>query len=767
MSFEINITPTARLLRMIGNFEMKGWQCIAELIDNSIDGLIDTKLNNKKIDVYIPTDSEIKNNSKPISVEDNGKGMNNYELENALTAGSSSRDSTGENLGLFGVGFNIASARLGDKVKVRTSQKDMDHDIVTTIDLIALQDKKRQDKTTRVTAKKEPKTFDSSGTKIQVYDYIPRTKSLLRNRKNIKEAINEAYSASLFDRHGITLMINGDIINPYRFCIWNKNRSVKHAKHGDIPAYFNIEKTILEKAYYSKKYETYIDADTANNMDKSEVIVRNIEIEGWVGIQRFLDPKNYGINIIRNGRIILKLEKDKFFNWHNPDHMDPDTIMKHTKYWKGTYVEEYPIDQVVLGGRIVGEIHANFIHPNYTKDNLENEQDSSWLKVVRELRGAGPFQPDLNAALGYEQNLSPLSLLYQGFRKPHPPGKKTLIGGDRNKKALHPKARTMAAFFFDGKAEYQDDSKWYEMVLEAEITKDPDEEEDVTNTTIDENSGQDDNDDNPENEFPNSKKIDEKTYDIQSYINERPINVDIYEYMPKEEDANPIIFRPKGYAEFNAYINMNNDLFRDFTDEWEDLILLEVASMFQNRKADKSSFQLSSIYYELKKKYQRDSMLDVNMLVNDSKSLVEEMQTFLVESKQEVNISLGDLLNDEELKVLKNNYLKIKRVNLDNDSLNELIQDSSYLEYMELKYIFKYISLLPEQILDGNFFNFPYNTLDEEQKQEYLDEYLGYLNDVKWFIYTLQDMSPNMVKEFKDMMIRNRFGLQYLNQQRN
>jgi hypothetical protein len=65
---------------------------------------------------------------------------------------------------------------------------------------------------------------------------------------------------------------------------------------------------------------------------------------------------------------------------------------------------------------------------------------------------------------------------------------------------------------------------------------------------------------------------------------------------------------------------------------------------------------------------------------------------------------------------------------------------------MELKYIFKYISLLPGQILDDNFFNLPFNTLDEEQKQEYLEEYLGYINDVKWFIYTLQDMPPNMIK---------------------
>ena len=61
-------------------------------------------------------------------------------------------------------------------------------------------------------------------------------------------------------------------------------------------------------------------------MNKNEIVERNIEIEGWVGIQRFHDRNNYGINVIRNGRIILKLEKDLFFNWHNPDDIPEDEI---------------------------------------------------------------------------------------------------------------------------------------------------------------------------------------------------------------------------------------------------------------------------------------------------------------------------------------------------------------------------------------------------------------------------------------------------------
>ena len=68
---EINITPGASVLKTIGNLPLKGWECVAELIDNSLDGLIDTNNNlDKSINVYIPTQTEITKNLKPLSIMD-------------------------------------------------------------------------------------------------------------------------------------------------------------------------------------------------------------------------------------------------------------------------------------------------------------------------------------------------------------------------------------------------------------------------------------------------------------------------------------------------------------------------------------------------------------------------------------------------------------------------------------------------------------------------------------------------------------------------
>jgi len=480
MSIEINITPGVSLLRHLGNTEIKGWQCVAELIDNSIDGLVENKHEKDKIiDVYIPSTNEVKTGSVPLKIEDNGKGMSVEDLENALTAGMSGKEAVSSSLGLFGLGFNIATSRLGDKVVIRTALEDMNFELEAVIDLIDLKAKTRTDKTTRILVDKKPKTFKKSGTIIEVSRFHPRSKNLL-NRRVISDALNRAYSSSLFDKYGILLRINKKEINPYKFCIWNIDRSVPMPgdKIKRIPVYYDFDGEIIDKAYFSKKFNTYIDAETAASLEKSEVVEKEIRIDGWVGIQRYLDPINYGINVIRNGRIILNLEKDIFFKWHNLDEIDPDIIMNHTQYWRGSYLEEYPIDNKVLGGRIVGEIHANFIHPNYSKDGLENKTDAYWLKVVKFLKGSGPFQPELNKALDYEENTSPLSMLFQGFRKPNPAGYKHLIGGIDSKNPSHAKARSMADFFYAGEKEYQDDTKWYEMVEIAEIGMDPDEEGD-------------------------------------------------------------------------------------------------------------------------------------------------------------------------------------------------------------------------------------------------------------------------------------------------
>jgi HSP90 family molecular chaperone len=124
-----------------------------------------------------------------LCIKDNGIGMTPEELENCLKAGYTSQSS--DNLGLFGMGFNIATARLGDVVEVWTSTKDMDNEIGVRIDLIEMQKTKNFERELLI----RNKTFKISGTSIEISKFHPRAEKLL-NRTHIQKELNRIYSKS-------------------------------------------------------------------------------------------------------------------------------------------------------------------------------------------------------------------------------------------------------------------------------------------------------------------------------------------------------------------------------------------------------------------------------------------------------------------------------------------------------------------------------------------------------------------------------------------
>ena len=108
---------------MLGEIDLHQWRCLAELIDNSIDGFLHAAreghvVEHPDIAVAIPSAD---NDAARVRIKDNGPGMSLETLENAVKAGWSGNDPL-SSLGLFGMGFNIATARLGLVAEVWTSR---------------------------------------------------------------------------------------------------------------------------------------------------------------------------------------------------------------------------------------------------------------------------------------------------------------------------------------------------------------------------------------------------------------------------------------------------------------------------------------------------------------------------------------------------------------------------------------------------------------------------------------------------------------------
>ena len=173
---------------------------------------------------------------------------------------------------------------------------------------------------------------------------------------------------------------------------------------------------------------------------------REKRLTGWLGIQRYADPNDFGIDFIRNGRKILISDKT-FFQYENPL-----TLQKEL---------QYPVELgTSIGGRIVGELHVDYLLPTYQKNDFDRA-DASWAQTREAICGVGPFLPKSRKAMGFtEDNVSPLCLLVNAYRR--------VDKGTVCLFAPNDIAKKYAAEFRKGVRDYMDDTKWWKAAQEED-----------------------------------------------------------------------------------------------------------------------------------------------------------------------------------------------------------------------------------------------------------------------------------------------------------
>ena len=178
----------------------------------------------------------------------------------------------------------------------------------------------------------------------------------------------------------------------------------------------------------------------------THIVEREKRLTGWLGIQRYADPNDFGIDFIRNGRKILISDKT-FFQYENPL-----TLQKEL---------QYPVELgTSIGGRIVGELHVDYLIPTYQKNDFDRA-DASWEQTREAICGVGPFLPRSRRAMGFnEDNTSPLCLLVNAYRRVDK-GTKCLF-------APNDLAKRYAAEFRKGTRDYIDDTKWWKAAQEED-----------------------------------------------------------------------------------------------------------------------------------------------------------------------------------------------------------------------------------------------------------------------------------------------------------
>lgn len=463
---KFDFTPDPKVLIALTHTPMQPLDALCELIDNSIDSFYGAKIQGLTIDnpmiiVSLPSRKQLSMNSGLLRIQDNGPGMTAESAEKAIKAGFSGNNPY-DTLGLFGMGFNISTGKLGNKTTFMTSRADMQTYIKTEINLSRINETKDYSLDAVEIPKGESEPFNekSHGTIIEVTDWWPEgnanrgfiQKLVQYGLPKIREEIGRRY-ATILRKGEIKIIINEQRCEPYEHCIWDDSRFVVR-KTGNVPAVIRFNQTVGTSKRCGKCTAILGSEDTTCPSCGSSII-RTIDekVVGWVGIQRFDSDTEFGVDLIRNGRAIRTAEKSAVFEYVDE--------FKHT-------IKDYPIDSQY--GRIVGEIHLDFVPVDFLKQDFQRSS-VEWQKAMEFVRGNSSLQP---SQPGASENNSPIFKLYQGYRRVRQFGRGDMYMGywDPDSRSAKRISRDIEKEYYEKFKQklpgYYDDSEWWKLVETAD-----------------------------------------------------------------------------------------------------------------------------------------------------------------------------------------------------------------------------------------------------------------------------------------------------------
>lgn len=769
MTEVVHIPPTPKILKILGDITIEPWQCIAELVDNSFDELLGIQESGipwdepLQVAVSLPAASAHAD-ADSVVVRDNGRGMTLEQVRNAARAGWSSNDPFSR-LGLFGMGFNVATARLGEVTRILTTRSGDPDWVGIQIDLSAI------DENFAAPVIHEPKHgLEEHGTRVEVRRLGSRALWLTRqpNQRKLRETLGGVYSYLLGDR-GIRLAVNDIAVQPVRHCVWGLERSVTRAGE-EIPAIMEVDERLSDRAVC---YDCSAWQDAENRRceqcDSERLHIRERRIRGWLGIQRYLHQREYGIDFLRNGRKILRFDKS-LFEWKDPD--DP----------AGQGEVEYPIELAHQGGRIVGEIHIDHVPVTYLKNDFERS-DLGWHKAVEVLRGRGPLLPKTAGRLGYQRNDSPMGRLHRGFRR-NDPGRNYLMPG--NGKAVIDTSEWVRRFRA-GDPEFRSDEKWWEAVVrhdeikeEARRAKEADAAAAVA--VLDDPTAEfavslTGDDDEPEPVAPPSAKSEPLTERerVEALLeNSRPIQELEAEYaatglpgkpvkltariVPNSAIKNeaglrvPIWLAPQRGGAFVAFVDSKHPYWSAFGDDPIDLVIVEVAHHLITR-AHGVAPPITAVVADLKDRYLSSRRIDHGHLIANCAQLLRDIQTQmppLVAANPER--PWLNALTDAERTITADRLVEALKI----ADIASAISNGMYLQFVPAGVIGRVVEEWPEAFFDHRLFTAPYAELSSQgARRQTVAAATGYLDDVAW-------LASGPVGASREAVLRARISLDLL-----
>ncbi len=463
-----DLTPDPKVLVALTHTPMSPLDALCELIDNSLDSFRASRVKGYPITaplvmIALPKISELDRGTGVLRVRDNGPGMSAAQAEMALKAGFSGNNPY-DSLGLFGMGFNISTGKLGRRTKFLTAKREDSFALEVIVDLDQIIASKSY--SVPVTKIEKPRNFEH-GTLVEVSKWWADGSA---NAKFVRKLVQ--YGIPIIQRevgHRYATILRGDLrkrgvearilvneaeCNAYEHCVWDDKRYVSHKTFDKIPAVIRFDE-IAGTQVRCLECTGLVDLGktTCDNCGSGSLRTLEQHVRGWIGVQRFDDAQKFGIDLIRNGRAIRVGEKAAFFEFIDE--------LKNT-------IKDYPIDQQF--GRIVGEIHLDHVAVDFLKQDFQRTS-IEWAEAMKIIRGESSLQPRQPNA---DENNSPLYKLYQGFRRVRDFGKRDMYMGywDKSKNAAVRISREIEQEYYKKfqakEAGFYDDSEWWKLIEQSD-----------------------------------------------------------------------------------------------------------------------------------------------------------------------------------------------------------------------------------------------------------------------------------------------------------
>lgn len=747
---DFDITPDPRVLPMLGEINLAEWRCLAELIDNSVDGFLaaqraGTPIWSPQVTIFVP---EREHSGALVSVTDNGPGMNAESLEKAVRAGFSNNDPI-NNLGLFGMGFNIATARLGTVTRIYSAQPD---DEVWTGLEINFDELSRQGtfRTPRLT---RPKTIpNESGTKVEIRSLKPGILDYFTsssNRTKVRRELGRVYSAMLRSSGKpiqFLLKLNSIKISGRRHCVWGEDRGIETSSVGYVSAFQQVDANLGSRPFCTRCWHWLAGKEASCPVcgTRDQVVSRQRRVHGWVGLQRFADEREYGLDIIRNGRKI-EIASKELFSWA-PDETEAAEL-------------EYPIDDPRNRGRIVGEIHLDHCRVTYAKDRFDRS-DLAWSEMVRAVRGEGPFQPRIAAERGYPINTSPIGLLFQAYRRNNPQGKTTGSWARLLFVKDNDLAKEMAKKFHKGEDQYQDDHKWWELVQEADRQRlIGDDGQGSANDQRSRFSGFNTNDEHEQNGGSPSDQtqVPGSQQEVSAIHSHRPLlslskeyvedltqrRWEVEAFATESAESSPTTVdepwtlktSPSGVSTF--IVDTSHPIFLSSTFTPLDALLAELAvnTLMTLPKAQASWINMAQVHTSLRQKYASGSSLDPVTISANARQTLSDLASGIAEV---VGPGRGAELFAESTTLAQAKTRQRMASQAVRDP-QAAIDDGRFLEYLPRQDFVRFFERHPDLFFDGNYWATEYTTLDygdatatSEARGQLVSNMVSLLADAIW-----------------------------------